>query len=61
MPRRCRGKIREYTENNEVPLYIYTGTGGDLGLALGKPFSVSAMAVIDPGDSSILELGESYK
>lgn len=54
-------EVRKYAEDKDIPLYFYEGGSKDLGLALGKPFLVSAMAVIDPGDSSILELGENFK
>lgn len=53
--------VRDQAEENDVLLYLYPGGSEDLGLALGKPFLVSAMAVIEPGDSSILELGENYR
>ncbi len=32
----------------------FPGTNAELGAACGKPFSVAALAVIDPGDSNIL-------
>jgi large subunit ribosomal protein L30e len=35
----------------------YTGSGVDLGVACGKPFSITALAVIDPGESEILSYG----
>jgi len=37
-----------------VPVYIYPGTSVDLGVALGKPFKVSMLAVINEGSSQIL-------
>lgn len=50
--------ILNQARENEVPIYYYPNGSAELGLALGKPFLVSAMAVIEPGDSIILELGE---
>ncbi len=35
----------------------YSGSGVDLGVACGKPFSISALAVLEPGDSEILSFG----
>jgi large subunit ribosomal protein L30e len=35
----------------------YPGMGVDLGVACGKPFSISALAVLEPGDSEILSFG----
>lgn len=60
-PEDVEEKLRKYGEQEGVSLYYYPGGSKELGLALGKPFSVSAMAVIDPGDSSVLELGVDEK
>lgn len=60
-PRDVEGKLEKYAEENGVPLYYYSGGGNALGLALGKPFSASTMAIIDPGDSNALELGENQE
>ena len=57
-PRGVEGNIRKAAIEKEVPLYYYSGGSQELGLALGKPFLVASMAVLDPGDSNILELGE---
>lgn len=35
----------------------YSGSGVDLGVACGKPFSISALAVLEPGESEILSFG----
>jgi large subunit ribosomal protein L30e len=40
----------------EVPVFTYPGTGKDLGAACGKPFSVSVLVVVEPGNSGILSL-----
>ena len=39
-----------------VKTYKYEGTNMDLGALAGKPFSVSAIAVLDKGASNILSL-----
>lgn len=57
-PPDVEGKIRSHAAEKGVPLYFYPGGSEDLGLAVGKPFLVSAIGVIDPGDSRVLELGE---
>jgi len=41
-----------------VPVYVFPGTSTDLGVALGKPFRVSMLAVIDEGSSQILRAVE---
>ena len=35
----------------------YPGVSVDLGVACGKPFSISALAVLEPGDSDIISFG----
>ncbi len=40
-----------------VKLHRYKGNNMELGALCGKPFSVSALAVIDKGSSNILTLG----
>ena len=41
-----------------IPALNYPGNGVDLGIACGKPFSITAFAVLEPGDSGILSLKE---
>ncbi|MCI4318454.1 MAG: ribosomal L7Ae/L30e/S12e/Gadd45 family protein, partial [Thermoplasmata archaeon] len=41
---------------DKIPIYHYDGTAVELGAACGKPFPISALAVIDPGSSAILSL-----
>ncbi len=38
----------------EAPVQEFHGSNVELGAACGKPFSVSAVAVLDPGRSSLL-------
>ncbi|MEM4404507.1 MAG: ribosomal L7Ae/L30e/S12e/Gadd45 family protein, partial [Nitrososphaerota archaeon] len=53
-PEDLRGMIELAAKTSEVPL-IYSGlTAREIGQALGTPFSASAVAIIDPGNSSIL-------
>jgi len=40
----------------KVPIYTYDGSNADLGAACGKPFSISAIGVVDGGKSDILAL-----
>ena len=37
----------------------YPGNGIELGIACGKPFSITSFAVLEPGDSGILSVKES--
>jgi large subunit ribosomal protein L30e len=49
-------KLTRENRYEKVPVYHYEGTAVELGAACGKPFPVSALAVIDPGSSAILTL-----
>jgi len=55
-PPEVRKDIEYYAELSNIPVYIYDGTGVELGTLCGKPFIISAITVLDPGDSKILEL-----
>jgi large subunit ribosomal protein L30e len=57
-PKGTRRDIEYYCGFSDVPLITYTGTSRDLGTACGKPFTVSALAVREAGDSDILALAE---
>ncbi len=46
-------------EKEGLAVHIFEGTSMQLGKACGKPFLVSALAVIDPGESDILSVAES--
>jgi large subunit ribosomal protein L30e len=48
--------LRKERAIGKIPVYHYEGTAVDLGQACGKPFPISAMAVLDPGSSAILTL-----
>jgi large subunit ribosomal protein L30e len=41
---------------DRIPIFHYDGTAVELGAACGKPFPISALAVLDPGTSAILSL-----
>jgi large subunit ribosomal protein L30e len=49
-------KLRQERSIGKIPVYHFDGTALDLGQACGKPFPISAMAVVDPGSSGILTL-----
>lgn len=51
-PREVRMKIEE----SEVPVLNYAGNSVDLGLACGKPYIISTMAIINPGESDIMRV-----
>jgi large subunit ribosomal protein L30e len=39
-----------------IKVQVFEGTSWDLGEVVGKPFMVSAIAIIKPGDSKILKM-----
>ncbi|VVB85710.1 50S ribosomal protein L30e [uncultured archaeon] len=40
-----------------VPVIKYPGTGVDLGAACGKPYAITTLVVLEPGESGILSFG----
>ena len=57
-PQNTRNDIEYYCKLSGIPLITYKGTGLDLGAVCGKPFTVSALAIREPGDSDVLKLVE---
>ena len=51
-----REDVERYAKLAQIPTTIFEGTSWDLGEVVGKPFMVSAIAVIEPGDSKILKM-----
>ena len=49
-------KLRTERAVGKIPIYHFDGTAVDLGQACGKPFPISAMAILDAGSSAILSL-----
>lgn len=54
LSRNCPSSILK--DNTAVKVHVYEGNNMELGALCGKPFSVSALAVIDKGTSNILTL-----
>jgi large subunit ribosomal protein L30e len=53
----CPENFREMLKSREnVFVYTFDGSSVALGKACGKPFMVSALAVLNPGESDILSL-----
>ena len=44
----------ELKDQSAIPVVEFPGNNRELGTACGKPFSVSVVTVITPGDSQIL-------
>ncbi len=43
-------------EAEKIPLYHYHSTNVDLGYVCGKSYAVSALAVLDVGETSVMQL-----
>ncbi|MBN2156305.1 MAG: 50S ribosomal protein L30e [Candidatus Lokiarchaeota archaeon] len=41
---------------NRIPVYEYPNSSWELGTAAGKPHMIAVMGIINPGDSSILDV-----
>lgn len=57
-PKNVREDVEYYCNLSKVPLILYRGSSLDLAAACGKPFTVSALSIREPGDSEILKLTE---
>lgn len=55
LAKNCPSKVLT-AEDLGVKVHVYEGNNMELGALCGKPFSVSALAVIDKGTSNILTL-----
>lgn len=56
IPGRIRRDVEKYCKLSGTPLYEFPGTSWDLGAVCNKPFMVAAMAILDPGESNILDV-----
>ena len=57
-PPEIRNDILYYAKLSGIPVYVYPGTSVELGSVCGKPFTVASLAILDPGNSRILDLIE---
>ncbi|MDD2474062.1 MULTISPECIES: 50S ribosomal protein L30e [unclassified Methanoculleus] len=46
--------VKNLVKEIDIPVYVYEGSSVQLGKACGMPYVVSALAVIEPGESDIL-------
>lgn len=53
--------LMEFNKFPKIPVYRFEGTNIELGSACGKPFPISSLAVIDPGNSNIMELAKNIR
>ncbi|RLI79510.1 50S ribosomal protein L30e [Archaeoglobales archaeon] len=50
----CPEEFLEEIKRYDIPVLTYNGTNMDLGATCGKPFGVSMLAIVEPGESEIL-------
>ena len=58
LAKNCPEDTKKQIESSKVPIYVYDGTGRELGPVCGKPFIIAAMAILDAGESDILSLAD---
>lgn len=56
IPEEIFKKVSYYCKLSNIPLYIFNGTSKELGELCGKKFMISSIAILNPGESSILEI-----
>ena len=52
----CPTEVKKQIADSKVPIYEFPGLSVDLGPICGKPFIVSALTVLDAGESDIMAL-----
>lgn len=61
----CPKLMKESIAHNagvaKIPVYSYKGTSLELGEVCRKPFPISAMAIVAPGDASLTQLVKEAK
>lgn len=58
IPPDLREDIYRYAKLSGIKVLEAPLTNTELGVAIGKPFSVASLAIVDPGESNILNLSE---
>mmetsp|Transcript_29784 Transcript_29784/g.41801 ORF Transcript_29784/g.41801 Transcript_29784/m.41801 type:complete len:89 (+) Transcript_29784:99-365(+) len=49
-----KSQIEYYAMLGKIKIYLYQGNNNDLGIACGRYYGCSTMAILDAGDSDIL-------
>lgn len=57
----CPGDVKSQIKESNIPMYEFPGLSVDLGPICGKPYVVSAVTVLEPGDSDIMALARGVK
>jgi len=54
IPQKTREDIGYYSSLSSIRTHTYDGSGVELGTACGKPYIISVVTVISPGESNLL-------
>ncbi|MCY0868533.1 MAG: 50S ribosomal protein L30e [Desulfurococcus sp.] len=55
-PAELKRDIEYYAKLSGIPVIVFPGTSVELGTFLGRPHSITSIAVIEPGGSNILDI-----
>lgn len=55
-PRDKVEQIKYYAKLSGTPLYMFSGSSWELGRLCKKPFMISTLAILDPGESQIMKV-----
>lgn len=55
-PEKIKEELKYFSNLSKIPLYTYNGSASDLGLACGKPFLISAIAVRSLSEPELLRM-----
>lgn len=55
-PPELKRDVLYYAKLSRIPVVEFDGTNMELGAVVGRPHSVAVLAVLEPGQSNILEL-----
>lgn len=55
-PPELKRDVAYYAELSNIPVILFEGTNMELGAVIGRPHSVAVLAIIEPGQSDILEV-----
>lgn len=57
-PEHISEELKRYAALAKVPVLVFEGSSRELGSVCRKPFMVSSLAVLDPGESSLLQIAK---
>ena len=58
IPKRIEEDVKYYAKLGNIPIVRFNGTSYELGTVCGRLFPITTIAVLDPGESGIMELGK---